>query len=69
MERPAHWLAGFAAVDAEPGEEVAAEVRIPARAFQHWQDGQWRNETGNFTAHIGRSLAELPLQVEVKVGT
>jgi beta-glucosidase len=69
VDRPAHWLAGFAAVDAEPGEEAAVAVRVPARAFQHWQDGRWQNETGNFTVHIGRSLAELPLQVEVKVGT
>ncbi|MEB3371835.1 beta-glucosidase H [Saccharopolyspora mangrovi] len=67
VERPAHWLAGFAAVDAEPGEEAEVAVRVPARAFQHHQDGAWRTETGSFTIHIGRSLADLPIEAEVKV--
>ncbi|WP_406689916.1 glycoside hydrolase family 3 C-terminal domain-containing protein [Saccharopolyspora sp. ID03-671] len=67
VERPAHWLAGFAAVDVEPGEEADVPVRISARAWQHWQDGAWCTEPGAFTLHIGRSLGELPIAAEVKV--
>ena len=39
VERPAKWLAGFAAVDADPGETVNVGILIPERAFQHWSDG------------------------------
>lgn len=67
VERPKHWLAGFATVEAAPGESVEVPVRIPARAFQHWQNGTWQAEHGPFTLRIGRSLAELPLATEVAV--
>ena len=36
VERPPKWLAGFAAVDADPGETVTVTIVIPERAFQHW---------------------------------
>lgn len=67
IERPERWLAGFATVDAQPGEQHTAEVRLPARTFQHWQDGQWHTETGIFTIHIGRSSRDLALNFSVTV--
>ena len=41
VERPAKWLAGFAAVDADPGETVTVGIAIPERVFQHWSGGGW----------------------------
>ena len=36
VRRPAIWLAGFAVVTAGPGEVRDVDIRIAARAFQHW---------------------------------
>ena len=41
IERPARWLAGFAVVEADAGEEVIVDVPLAPRAFQHW-DGGWQ---------------------------
>ncbi len=67
MERPAKWLAGFAAVDADPGETVNVGILLPERAFQHWADGGWTLETGTFTLSAGSSSASLPLTADVMV--
>jgi beta-glucosidase len=61
VERPAKWLAGFAAVDADPGESVEVGILIPERVFQHWSDAGWTLETGPFTLSVGPSSASLPL--------
>ncbi|MET0816689.1 MAG: glycoside hydrolase family 3 C-terminal domain-containing protein, partial [Solirubrobacteraceae bacterium] len=47
VERPKRWLAGFAIVEADPGEEVAVDVTIAPRALAHW-DGGWTIEPGEF---------------------
>jgi beta-glucosidase len=47
VERPLRWLAGFAVVEADPGEEVEVRVTIPPRALAHW-DGGWTVEPGEF---------------------
>jgi beta-glucosidase len=47
IERPPRWLAGFAVVEADPGEQVAVEVTIDPRALAHW-DGGWTVEPGDF---------------------
>jgi beta-glucosidase len=69
VERPAVWLAGFAAVQAEPGETVTAEVRVAARAFQHWsvEAHRWETEPGGFELTAGRSVADRPLATHVTV--
>ena len=43
VERPAHWLAGFATVDADAGDEVHANTTVSRRAFEHWDEeaGEW----------------------------
>jgi beta-glucosidase len=61
VERPAKWLAGFAAVDADPGETVTVGILLPERAFQHWADGGWTLEAGTFALAAGSSSASLPL--------
>jgi beta-glucosidase len=67
VERPAKWLAGFAVVDADPGETVGVGVLLPERAFQHWAEGGWALEAGTFTLSAGSSSACLPLTAEVTV--
>jgi len=61
VERPVKWLAGFAVVDAEPGETVNVGILIPERVFQHWSDDGWSLEAGTFTLSAGSSSASLPL--------
>ena len=61
VERPVRWLAGFAAVDADPGEAVTVGILLPERAFQHWADGGWTLEAGTFALAAGSSSASLPL--------
>jgi beta-glucosidase len=65
VERPARWLAGFAAVDADPGETVNVGILLPERAFQHWADGGWTLEAGTFGLAAGSSSASLPLTAGV----
>ncbi|WP_245657539.1 glycoside hydrolase family 3 C-terminal domain-containing protein [Herbidospora mongoliensis] len=60
--RPHRWLAGFAVVHASPGEAAEAEMALPRRAFQHWGDGGWRTEEGDFVVHAGRSVVDLRLK-------
>lgn len=69
IERPTLWLAGFAAVTAEPGRDVDVDVTLAARAFQHWcvETKRWRTEPGTFTVLAGSSSADLPLEAEVAV--
>ena len=65
VERPVKWLAGFAAVDADPGETVTVGILLPERVFQHWADGGWTLEAGTFTLAAGSSSASLPLTAAV----
>jgi len=67
LPRPPRWLAGFAVVEAAPGEEVRAQVRVPERALAHWDTaaGGWALEPGPFTLAAGPSSADLRGSVEV----
>ncbi|WP_439656910.1 glycoside hydrolase family 3 C-terminal domain-containing protein [Lentzea sp. HUAS TT2] len=62
VARPQRWLAGFAAVTAEPGQSVEALVRIPRRAISHWA-GTWEVEPGAFTVLIGPNAGVTPLRL------
>ncbi|MFJ6695341.1 beta-glucosidase [Streptomyces sp. NPDC091272] len=57
VERPAQWLAGYAAVHAEAGRTVTAEVVVTPRALRHWscREGAWRTEPGPYRLMVGRS--------------
>ena len=66
VERPALWLAGFAVVEAEGGEQTHCALEIPARAFAHWdRDGGWQVEGGTFELLIGPSATKHPLRASV----
>ena len=69
VERPALWLAGFAAVRAEPGQAVTAELRLAPRAFQHWSAAThaWETEPGPYQLSAGRSAADRPLTAEIAI--
>lgn len=67
IERPAKWLVGFALADAGSGDEVQLTIRVPARAFEHWdpQVAGWSLERGTFVVHAGASSGDLRLQAEL----
>ncbi|MFB9660695.1 glycoside hydrolase family 3 C-terminal domain-containing protein [Glycomyces mayteni] len=57
-------LAGFAAVEAAPGEQVEVVVPLEERSFQFWneEDHAWETVPGAWTAKAGRNVADLPLE-------
>ncbi len=67
VERPAKWLAGFAAVDADPGETVNVGILVPERVLAHWSESGWTLEAGTFRLSAGSSSASLPLTVSLTV--
>ncbi|MBT2513627.1 beta-glucosidase [Arthrobacter sp. ISL-30] len=67
VERPVRWLAGFAGTHLAPGGTDSVEVRIPARAFGHY-DGGWKFEPGAFQLLIGRNADDDTFQaLEIQV--
>ncbi|MET4923413.1 glycoside hydrolase family 3 C-terminal domain-containing protein [Streptomyces sp. PSRA5] len=69
VDRPVRALAGYAAVEAGPGEEAVATVRLAARALSHWstERRRWETEPGEFTLLAGSSAGELPLRTALTV--
>jgi beta-glucosidase len=67
VERPPRWLAGFATVDADAGEEVTVVVAVPRRAFEHWdaEAAGWALEPGTFRLSAGSSAAAQPVSTEM----
>jgi beta-glucosidase len=63
-DRPARWLAGFAAAVAGPGESVTVTVGLPERTFQIW-DGGWRTVPGDYTVEAARSVADRRLAAAI----
>ncbi|WP_460065152.1 beta-glucosidase family protein [Streptomyces sp. YKOK-I1] len=59
-DRPARRLAGFAAVEAGPGENAEVTVEIPQRAFEVWDeaDHRWFFVKGSYEIQVGRSIAD-----------
>jgi beta-glucosidase len=70
VARPERWLAGFAAVEADPGQEVEVDVDIGPRALAHWDTGAgaFAVEPGAFQLAAGRSSADLRCATELVVG-
>jgi beta-glucosidase len=67
VQRPVKWLAGFAVVEADPGETVDVGIGIPERVFQHWSGEGWALEPGTFALAAGPSSASLPLAGRVEL--
>ena len=69
VQRPPRWLVGFAAVEADPGEERALAVAVPLRSLAHWDDQShgWMVEPGTFRFSAGRSSRDLRLEARFEV--
>jgi beta-glucosidase len=67
IERPERWLAGWASVEADSGEEVETTVAIDRWSLRHWDEvaGDWAVEPGTFEVHIGRSVADTRLTAQI----
>jgi len=68
--RPARTLAAFGIASAAPGDLAEVRLRIPARAFAHWDDdlSDWDWSPGPFTVLVGRSSRDFRLSVPVMPG-
>ncbi|MEU1892997.1 glycoside hydrolase family 3 C-terminal domain-containing protein [Streptomyces pristinaespiralis] len=70
VDRPVRWFAGYAAVEAAPGEDVTAVVHVPGRALRHWcvRDRAWRVEPGVFQVLVGPSAGRTALSGAMTAG-
>ncbi|SED44723.1 glycoside hydrolase family 3 protein [Streptomyces sp. TLI_105] len=69
VERPARWLAGFASVEAAPGETVETGIALPRRAFEIWDEdrGDWTLVTGAYEVVAARSLTDARLTATLEL--
>ncbi|WP_225799738.1 glycoside hydrolase family 3 protein [Streptomyces sp. NK15101] len=69
VERPARWLAGFASVEAGAGETVEAEIALPRRAFEIWDEDKndWTLVTGTYEVVAARSLTDGRLTATLEI--
>ncbi|MGW0189465.1 glycoside hydrolase family 3 protein [Streptomyces sp. NPDC003362] len=67
--RPARWLAGFAGVEAGPGESAEAVIEIPRRAFEIWEEltNSWSFVKGSYEIQAGRSISDRRITATVNV--
>ncbi|MGW8361667.1 glycoside hydrolase family 3 protein [Streptomyces wedmorensis] len=68
-ERPVRWLAGFASVEAAPGESVEASIALPRRAFEIWDEekGDWTLVTGAYEVVAAHSLSDARLTTTLDI--
>ncbi len=68
-ERPARWLAGFAGVEAGPGESAEVTIGLPRRAFEIWDEktSTWSLVNGSYEIEVGRSIADRRLATTIDV--
>ncbi|WP_019060335.1 beta-glucosidase [Streptomyces prunicolor] len=68
-QRPARWLAGFAGVEAGPGESVEVIVELPRRAFEIWDEtaNSWAVVKGSYEIQAGRSIADRRVATTINV--
>ena len=62
-------LAGFAGVEAGPGETAEAVIEIPRRAFETWDEttNSWTFVKGSYEIQAGRSDAERGIPATISV--
>ncbi|WP_078860934.1 glycoside hydrolase family 3 C-terminal domain-containing protein [Streptomyces sp. NRRL F-2747] len=68
-ERPASWLAAFAGVEAGPGESVEAEIALPARAFEIWDEaaGRWQRIGGTYEVRASHAHGDTRLTATLEI--
>ena len=67
VDRPVRWLAGFAVVEAGPGQQVEVPVEISPRVMRHWDGDGWAVEPGELTLTVGRSAGDLVASTTVRL--
>ncbi|WP_405761893.1 beta-glucosidase [Streptomyces sp. NBC_00045] len=69
VERPASWLAAFAGVEAGPGESVEAEIALPARAFEIWDEpaGRWQRIGGAYEVRASHAHGDTRLTATLEI--
>ncbi len=69
VERPVRWLVGFALIEAAAAQRVVAEVTVPARLLEYWNEASagWSAEPGTFHIQAGLSSADLPVSATLEV--
>jgi beta-glucosidase len=63
-DRPQQWLAGFANVEAHPGESITVRIPLPERTFQVWDEG-WHTVPGTYAVTAAHALDDPRLTTEV----
>lgn len=63
-DRPHRWLAGFASLEAGPGQAVEADIAIAPRSAEAWRDG-WQHIAGEYVLEASHSYAEPRLSTRV----
>ncbi len=66
IHRPKKELKDFTKIYLEAGETKTVSFTFDERSFAVWADG-WKTPEGTYRIYIGRSSADLPLSVPVKV--
>ncbi|MDG4857562.1 glycoside hydrolase family 3 C-terminal domain-containing protein, partial [Streptomyces sp. T-3] len=69
VERPARRLAGFASVEAGPGESVEVRIELPGRAFEIWDEAlnSWTFVSGAYEVQASHSLTDVRLAAALTV--
>jgi len=68
-DRPARRLAGFAGVEAAPGEAAEAVIPVPRRAFEVWDEAtnSWSFVKGSYEIQASRSITDRRLTMTINV--
>ncbi|MFE1547430.1 glycoside hydrolase family 3 protein [Streptomyces sp. NPDC058718] len=68
-DRPARWLAGFASVEAAPGETVETAIALPRRAFEIWDEEKngWAFVPGAYEVLAAHSLNDARLATTLEI--
>jgi beta-glucosidase len=66
VDRPARWLVGFAEAHVDAGAGADVPVTVRGRELAHW-DGGWSWEPGEFTLHVGTSVDDTPVRLELSL--
>ncbi|MGW1210443.1 beta-glucosidase [Streptomyces sp. NPDC002499] len=68
-DRPGRWLAGFASVEAGPGETTEAVIELPRRAFEIWDEtaNGWSFVKGSYEIQVGRSITDRRITATINV--
>lgn len=67
---PVQWLAGFAKIKLEPGEERRVTLRLDETAFRKWDASlhRWRVYPGEYEIRVASSSRDIRLMVSIAVG-